>query len=162
MPIVSASLHAEEAASQIVQYAKTEKFKYVAERMLHTPLYNDKNHLEHVAVQDGRVVAYCSFTLNWDDMIVTSCSAVSFEENPLTIRLIVKSAYKTFKMGFSEINFAACAGNEIAVAMWDRVVQTWFQGGRSFEDFITTTHTGEHEMITWRAFPKREKLLRAS
>lgn len=162
MPIVKASLHAKEAASQIVSYAKTEKFKYVAERMLHTPLYNDNNHLENVAVMDGRVVAYFSLTLDWNTMKSTSCSAVSFEENPLTIRLIIKSAYAAFKMGFSEINFAACAGNTTAVAMWDRVTQTWFEGGRSYEDFKTTTHTGEHEMITWRVFPKREKMLKAS
>lgn len=158
MPIVDASKHVTEASSKIMTYAQSKKFQFIAERMLHTPLYNDRNHVERVAIMNDEIVAFICVTLDWDRMVATSTSILAFEESLLTVRLLIKTAYMVYGMGFSEINFAACEGNAAAVAMWDRIVNIYFEGGRSFEDFTTRTHTGVHNMITWRIFPKLEKV----
>lgn len=158
MPIENAVKYYDEAAMKIVTHARQDKFQYIAERMLHTPLYNDNEHYERVATVNGRVVAFLSITLDWTTMKSTSCSILAFEETPLTVQLLVKSAYKVYAMGFSEINFAAAEDNHRAVAMWDRIVRRWFVGGRTGETFEVTNHRGTFSMIRWKIFPKRDTI----
>lgn len=156
MPFEEAALYLSELIEKIFSVIDQKEYQYLPERMIHTPVYNDRNHLERVALQQGEVVAFVCFTLNWDNMICTSCSALAFKQTPQTLRLIADTAREVFMRGFSEITFVAIKDNREAVAMWDKITAQWFEGGRTGEEFVMTTHTGTYTVVKWKVGPKKE------
>ncbi len=154
MPIIDAAQITEELQEKIRTYVSLDKYKYLSSRMAHTPVYNDQNHLERAAVSNDRILAFICFTLDWEKMICSSCSVLSFEVNFFTCRLIVAASNEVFNMGFSEINFLAAKENQQAVNIWSRSAENYFSDSKTSASTIDTEN-GPLEVINWKVFPKR-------
>ncbi len=121
--------------------------------MAHTPVYNDQNHLERAVISSDKILAFICFTLDWEKMICSSCSVLSFEVTFLTCRLIMSTSNEVFSMGFSEINFLAAKDNYQAVNIWSRYTDSYFSGSKTSTSTVKTD-SSPLDVINWKVFPK--------